>query len=112
MSPAMRPRELSHDRRSHCRYPLSTDLKYSLTSSGGCVQVGSGRTINLSSGGVIFEADVALPLNVSIELSIPWPARNRPQIQLELHVTGETVRVEDRQVAVKFDHSIFRTAKP
>ncbi len=60
----------------------------------------------------MFEADVALPSNVGIELSIPWPARNRYQIQLELHIIGETVRIEDRWVAAKFDHAIFRTAKP
>ena len=87
-------------------------MKYSLVSSGGCVRVGRGRTINLSSGGVLFEADVALPLNVSIGLSIPWPLRNGHQIQLELHVTGETVRVEGSRVAAKFDHSIFRPVKP
>ena len=78
------------DRRSHRRYPISVELKYSAG-----VQAGHGRTINLSSGGVLFEADVALSIN----------------LRLEVYVPGKTVRVEGTKVAVKFDRAVFRTAK-
>ena len=91
-------------------YPVIVDINYSLGASGH-VQVGRGRTINLSSGGVLFEAEVAIPVNASIELSISWPGRSDPQIQFELHATGEALRVGDSKVAVKFDRSIFRTAR-
>jgi hypothetical protein len=94
------------DRRSHRRYPISIELKYS---AGG--QVGRGKTINLSEGGVLFEADVALPINLSIELTLSWPVRTRPPVPLELYAAGKTVRVEGAKIAVKFDRAVFRTGK-
>ena len=94
------------DRRSHRRYPISVELKYSAG-----VQVGRGRTINLSEGGVLFEADLALPIDLPIELSISWPGRTWPPVPLEVYAPGKTVRVEGTKVAVKFDRAVFRTAK-
>lgn len=110
MPATKRSGKLNHDRRSHRRYPVIVDIKYSLAPSGH-VQVGRGRTINLSSGGVLFEAEVAIPVNASIELSISWPGRSDFQIQFELHATGKALRIGDSKVAVKFDRSIFRTAR-
>ena len=94
------------DRRSHRRYPISVELKYS---AGG--QVGRGKTINLSEGGLLFEADVALPTNLLIELWISWPGRTWPPVPLEVYAPGKIVRVEGTKVAVKFDRAVFRTAK-
>jgi len=95
------------DRRSHRRYPISVELKYSAG-----VQVGHGRTINLSSGGVLFEADVTLPMNLPIELWMSWPARTWAPVPLELYAAGKTVRVEGTEVAVQFfDRAAFRTGK-
>jgi PilZ domain len=108
MPPAKRHPRVDHDRRSHRRYPVSVDLEYSLSSPDGYLQVGRGRTINLSSGGVLFEAEATVPENTTVDMSISWP-RSEHQVQFELHVTGKTVRAKDRQVAVKFDQCIFRT---
>ena len=94
------------DRRSHHRYPISFELKYIAG-----VQVGHGRTINLSSGGVLFEADVALAINLPIELWISWPARTWAPVPLELYAAGKTVRVEGTHVAVEFYRVVFRTGK-
>lgn len=104
-----RDQKMNHDRRSHRRYPVSVDLEYSLSSPEGHLRVGRGRTINLSSGGVLFEAEATVPVNTTVEMSISWPLRSEHQVQFGLHVTGKTVRAKDRQVAVKFDHCIFRT---
>ena len=109
MPPAKRDQRVDHDRRSHHRYPVSMDLEYRLSSPEGHLQVGRGRTINLSSGGVLFEAEATVPLNTTVEMSILWPLRSEHQVRFELHVTGKTVRARDRQVAVKFDQCIFRT---
>lgn len=111
MPPPRHHQRVNHDRRSHRRYPVSVDIEYRFVSPAGHVQVGRGRTVNVSSGGVLFEAEVAIPVNTTIELSISWSLRSEDQVQRELHATGKTVRVEDRHVAVKFDHSLFRKAR-
>jgi PilZ domain-containing protein len=111
MPPAKCHHRVTHDRRSHRRFPVSVDLEYSLLLPEGHVQVGRGRTINLSSGGVLFEAEASVPVNMPVELSIFWPLRTGEQAQVELHATGKTVRAKGRQVAVKFDRSRFRTTR-
>ena len=103
---------VTHDRRSHRRYPVSVELEYRLFLPEGHVQVGRGRTINLSNGGVLFEAERSVPVNMPIDLSIFWPMRTGDQAQVELHAKGKTVRAQDLQVAVKFDRSRFRTTRP
>jgi PilZ domain len=109
MPPAKRDQRMNPDRRSHRRYLVSVNLEYSLSLPEGHLQVGRGRTINLSSGGVLFETAATVPVNTTVEMSISWPLRSEYQVQFELHVRGKTVRAKDRQVAVKFDQCIFRT---
>src|SRR5215472_8866479 len=112
MPPAKCHQRVTPDRRSHRRYPVSVELEYRLFLPEGHVQVGRGRTINLSGGGVVFEAEASIPVNTPVELSILWPLRTGDQAQVELHATGKTVRAQDLQVAVKFDRSRFRTIRP
>jgi len=109
MPPAKQRLEHNQDRRLHRRYPISVDVRYTVGNAGSELQVAHGRTINLSSGGVLFETEGVVPVNARIELSISWPSRAQHQIQLELRVAGETIRVEGRHVAIKFDESIFCT---
>ena len=99
------------ERRAHRRYPISVDLEYSFGSEGR-LQVGRGRTINLSNGGVLFEAETPVPVNTTVELSISWPILTGTQANLELHATGAVVRVTPRHVAVKFKRFTFRTTSP
>ena len=112
MPPAKCHQRVTHDRRSHRRYPVSVELEYRLFLPEGHVRVGHGRTVNLSSGGVLFDAEASIPVNTPVELSIFWPLRTGDQAQVELHATGKTVRDKGREVAVKFDRSRFRTTRP
>ena len=110
MPPAKQRLEYNQDRRLHRRYPISLDVRYTVGNAGSELQVTDGRIINLSSGGVLFETEGVVPVNARIELSISWPSRARHQIQLELRAAGETIRVEGRHVALKFDKCVFHTA--
>jgi c-di-GMP-binding flagellar brake protein YcgR len=103
-------RMLNNERRSHLRYPVSIDLAYRLVANDPSTRAGRGTSVNISSGGLLFEAEDQLPTDTRIELTILWPARINDDIELTLYVTGETVRVEGKRAAVKFDHSTFRLA--
>ncbi len=74
-------------RRSGRRYPIAANLRY-LVCGEGIRDEGYGQTVDLSSSGVLFQADHALPTGVEIEIAIAWPARTR------LHRGGVTVRVK------------------
>jgi hypothetical protein len=97
------------ERRSYRRYPVTVDLEYSVVSLESHLQVGHGSTVNLSNSGVLFEAEATVAVNTTVELSLSWPQRSDAPVQFQLHAIGKTVRTKDRQVAVKFDQSTFRT---
>ena len=95
------------DRRSWPRYSLEAALEWVI--QGRRVARGRGTTINLSSGGALFQSDQAVAEGVQIELAIAWPARLNDVAGLTLHVKGRTVRTQGKCAAVKILRREFRT---
>jgi hypothetical protein len=96
------------DRRSWPRYPVEAALEYRVI-HGRRAATGRGKTINLSSHGVLFQSDQAVAEGAQIELAIAWPARLNDVAGLTLHVTGRTVRSQGQCAAVKILRREFRT---
>ncbi len=71
---------LRADRRSHPRYPVAVDLTYELVPEDGAVHANVGRSVNLSSGGLLFDANYPVPEDKQILLSIPWPVTSHNEI--------------------------------
>ena len=75
--------------------------------SGG--DLGSGKTINMSSGGVLFVTDQMVLPGRRVEMSISWPAQLNNACALKLVARGRIVRVEDGRAAVEIQQYEFRT---
>jgi len=88
-------------RRGQVRYPLHVSLSYAYA-HGGKLLRGRGITVNLSSGGVLFESADPLPAGRSVRLRIAWPATTTGSKKLGLRVLGRTVRMQERCTAVQF----------
>ena len=97
------------DRRLEDRYPLEVELEYQLIRRRRVVETGSGKTVNFSSCGILFESQHALPAGMDIELSMAWPARLGGSVALTLWVSGRTVRSQDKCTAVEILRHVFRT---
>ena len=95
-------------RRFSRRYPIVLDARWRLPKST-VSEAGTGATINLSSGGVLFQADRQMPAGARIELSIAWPVLLRNVAPLQLRVIGDIVRVRGREAAVRIGEYEFRT---
>jgi hypothetical protein len=95
--------------RSHCRFPIQCDLQYRIKEGKTVVQQGFGRTINVSSSGVLFESQAAIPPGNRIELRITWPAHLSNEVGLQLWLRGYTVRKQQNRTAVAFSRYEFRT---
>jgi hypothetical protein len=108
--PLAPPRTYQSNRRLHDRYPLALKLQYKIPNKKGLVHHGCGRTLDISSGGVLFEADCLLPASGPIELAIDWPYLLDGVVSLELVMKGPIVRSDTKAVAVKADHYEFLTA--
>jgi hypothetical protein len=104
-----KPDGIAGDRRFDRRYQLQLDLKWKLIRRRRVLDTGSGRTIDLSSGGLLFEANRDMPEGLNVELSITWPVLLHNVAPLQLLVYGRIVRSEGKRIAVQKNQHEFRT---
>lgn len=98
------------DQRLHRRYPIALKVEYKLFNKGKTERLGSGRTVNISSGGIFFEPDEPLPPQGRIELILEWPFLLERVCALKLVVRGRIVRSEANGIAIESRQHEFRTA--
>ncbi len=111
MSVAARPLDISEfptERRSRQRFPLTLAVEYRLLGKG--ERCGSGKTRNISSGGVLFEVADLQPFSGLIELMLSWPCVLDGACALKLMMKGRVVRSEGRGIAIESTQYEFRTA--
>src|SRR5712692_1105319 len=82
------------NQRLNGRYPIALELQYKLLNKGRVEHLGVGRTLNISSGGVLFEADDRLPTSGLIELAMSWPFLLEGVCSLKLVMRGRIVRCD------------------
>ena len=99
------------ERRSHARYPIELDLRYSGSWPQGVPYEGSGKTHNFSAGGIFFSTNQPLPKGRRIELFINWPILLEGTCLLQLVITGKIVRSSRDGVAVTILNHKFRTRR-
>jgi hypothetical protein len=104
------PTESASERRTKRRYPIHLEVQYKLLKHRRVERLGAGRTLNISSGGVLFEADGTLPPNGPIELALNWPFLLHGSCNLKLVIRGRIVRTADKAIAIRAEFHEFRTA--
>jgi hypothetical protein len=102
------------ERREGRRYPVMIPLEYRVYGAAGngigeVRHTGSGRTLNMSSAGVVFESDHPLREGMEADLSIAWPASLSKSVGLTLRVRGRIVRADQNRAALTLTHYEFRT---
>ena len=96
------------DRRSDRRYDLELDLRFSYKSRG-ITYLGSGRTLDLSGGGVRFASDSEVPDGQEIEIRLAWPFLLQNVCPLEVLIHGTVLHTDARGTVVKTRDHEFRT---
>jgi hypothetical protein len=96
------------ERRSLGRFPIERELRFRMMSKRNEI-VGSGRTVNMSSKGLLFRTDKALMSGKRLEMAISWPAQLDNRCALKLIARGKIVRAEPGLVAVSIEQYEFRT---
>ena len=97
------------DRRGTNRFPVQQDVRYRVIQSRTDKVSGSGTTLNMASGGILFTTDEQLPLGRMVEVSVNWPARLDGVCPLQFVATGRVVRSEDHKAAVRIERYEFKT---
>ncbi|MGA2272506.1 MAG: PilZ domain-containing protein [Bryobacteraceae bacterium] len=101
---------IAGDRRRDKRYGLELELRWRLIRRRRVLESGEGRTVDVSSGGILFDAGRPLPAGLDVELSVAWPVMLHNMAQLQLVVHGKIVRSDGRRTAVRMVQHEFRTA--
>jgi hypothetical protein len=107
---AVAPQEDRSDHRLNRRYPITLELQYKLLNRGRVERRGIGRTLDISSSGVLFESDTPLPSSSQIELAMDWPFLLDGVCTLKLVMRGRIVRSDAKAAAFKAEYHELRTA--
>jgi len=101
--------QIGGDRRSDRRYQLDLEVRWKLIRRRKVQDSGTGRTIDLSSGGILFDARRPLPAGLNVELSIAWPVLLHNVAPMQLVVSGRVVRSSNGHAAIQLIQHEFRT---
>ena len=101
--------KIGGERRSDRRYDLTLNVHWKLIRRRRVLDTGTGKTVDVSSGGLLFETDRQLPAGMNIELSISWPVLLHNVAPLQLVVAGRVVRTTGQRVGVRMTQHEFRT---
>lgn len=97
------------ERRETDRFPIENELRYKLIEARRLAETGRGRTLNMSSGGILFTAEAPIPVGRRVELSVDWPAQLNEHCGLKLVALGKVVRSDTATAAVRIEKYDFRT---
>ncbi len=100
---------MATERRRRQRFMIECELRYRLLDSRRHLPQQTGKTINISSKGILFEAPGDLPVGKRIELMISWPAMLNEKCRLKMVAIGRIVRADGGRVAALIQKHEFRT---
>jgi c-di-GMP-binding flagellar brake protein YcgR len=101
--------QIAGERRSDRRYEISLELRWKVLRRKKMLDSGVGQTVDLSSGGILFEAGRKLPVGLKVQLSIAWPVLLHNASPLQLTVAGRVVRSDNQRTAIEIIQHEFRT---
>ncbi len=103
------PEVTTTERRRSSRFPIERELRYKTLNQRAEILAGSGKTLNISSSGVLFTSDHDLPVGTRLEVSISWPAQLNEKCLLNLVARGRVTRHNKGQLALQIQQYEFRT---
>ena len=98
----------ARERRLAIRFPIEMELNYRVGVKSGTWT--PGRTINISSSGILILSDTTPVCGSKVDVALTWPRKLDGRVPLRLVVQGRVVRAEEGQAAVTFQRFEFRTA--
>jgi len=97
------------ERRDTDRFALERELRYRTMESPAENAGGKGRTVNMSSSGVLFTVEGILQRGHRVELAVDWPAQLNASCRLQLVALGKVVRSDENTAAIQIEKYDFRT---
>ena len=100
----------ARERRTKRRFQIEQEIRYKMLYGQRIAETGTGKTLNISSGGIWFTTETMLTSGMPIELSLTWPVLLNDSCPMKLMIYGCVVRSNDRGAAVAIERYEFRTS--
>jgi hypothetical protein len=97
------------DRRSSERMAIVRDVQYRVLNDKTGEVSASGKTVNMSSSGILFTTEHLLLPGRRVEVAVSWPAQLDNKCALKLVARGRIVRFQEGMAALEILHHEFRT---
>ena len=104
-------RQEQTDRRHSDRFPIEREVRYKLLNKRTGEESGDGKTVNISSTGILFTSQHVLLPGRRLEVSINWPVQLNNKCALKLVARGRVVRFEEGLAAIEILQYEFRTTQ-
>ncbi len=98
-----------NNRRSSERMSIEREVSYRVLNDRAGEIAASGKTVNISSSGILFTTEHMLLPGRRVEISINWPAKLDNKCALKLVARGRIVRFQEGIAALEIMHHEFRT---
>ena len=98
-----------NERRSKKRFHIEQEVKYKMLYGQRIAETGTGKTLNISSGGVWFTTENVLTAGMPVELSMSWPVLLHDTCPMKLMIYGCVIRAGVQGAAVAIERYEFRT---
>jgi hypothetical protein len=98
------------NRRTNARYEFVTGLRFRAYRQAAVACSGSGRTIDMSAGGIAIEIGRLLDPGAEVEMVLDWPGLYHGRQRMRLYVWGEVLRSSPECTAVKILSHEFKDA--
>ena len=98
-----------HERRGAKRYSVRRDLRYWVVDRSPKSLGTSGRTLDISSSGILLSTQEWIHPGRVLVVSVDWPARLDGTCPLKFVATGTVVRSAGHQLAMRIQRYEFRT---
>ena len=89
--------------------PIERDVQFRVVNRAGAGADAQGKTVNISSSGILFTTGEVMIPGRRVEVSIDWPAQLNAKCALRLVARGRIVRYEDGNAALEIMQHEFRT---
>jgi hypothetical protein len=97
------------ERRAKKRFLIAQDVRYKMLYGQRIAETGTGRTVNISSGGVWLTTENPLTAGMPVELAMNWPVLLHDSCPMKLMIYGCVIRSSEKGAAISIERYEFRT---
>jgi PilZ domain len=88
------------ERRQAERFSIKRSVRYLVVSADPLEMLGHGKTVNMSSCGILFTTEQVLARGMTVQVEVDWPVKLRGTVPLQLFIVGSVVRSEKGKVSL------------